>query len=290
MQPGSTQQPTEPIRCRIELAEGLGEAGTAHDERGLVAVGFEMCAGEHAGQRSRPERRNAWWRYGSSMVRDRFAEIMEAGEPVVPLDEVALLISAAIQPGLDLVHWLAELDRLADECPGSTAEGVARHLFNERHFTGNRAAYYDWRNSCLDRVIATRTGIPISLSVLMIEVARRVGVELRGVGMPAHFLVTVADESDMFFDPFDGGRRLDRAGARALLEHVTGGQVTWNERYLDPTSNRDVVIRMLNNLKSVFAGRSDAVRLAIVMDLRGAVPEVAELEAAEIAATSAIFN
>ena len=78
-------------------------------------------------------------------------------------------------------------------------------------FTGNRGAYYDWRNSCLDRVIATRTGIPISLSVLMIEVARRVGCRLRGVGMPAHFLVTVADESDVFFDPFDGGRRLDRA-------------------------------------------------------------------------------
>ena len=64
----------------------------------------------------------------------------------------------------------------------------------------------------------------------------------------------------------------------------------WNERYLDPTPNRDIVIRMLNNLKSVFAGRSDAVRLAIVMDLRSAQCELAELEAAEIAATSAIFN
>jgi regulator of sirC expression with transglutaminase-like and TPR domain len=75
-----------------------------------------------------------------------------------------------------------------------------------------------------------------------------------------------------------------------LFEQVTGGQVAWDGRFLDPTPNRDIVIRMLNNLKGVFTGRSDIVRLAIVMELRGAVPELAEVEAAEIAATSAIFN
>ncbi len=215
---------------------------------------------------------------------------MRTGQPSVPLDEAALLIAAAIQPDLDPVDWLARLDQLAARCSEPTADGVAHQLFDVDHFNGNRGAYYDWRNSCLDRVIATRTGIPISLSVLMIEVARRVGVELHGVGMPAHFLVRTADDADVFFDPFDGGRKLDRAGARSLFEQVTGSQVVWNEAYLDPTPNRDIVIRMLNNLKSVFAGRSDSVRLAIVMDLRSAVPELAELEAAEIASTSAIFN
>ncbi len=224
------------------------------------------------------------------MVRARFAEIMRPGEPTVPLDEAALLISTAIQPGLDIVDWLAALDELAEGCSTPTADAVAHHLFADGHFTGNRGAYYDWRNSCLDRVIASRTGIPISLSVLMIEVGRRVGVELDGVGMPAHFLVRAAADPDVFFDPFDDGRRLDRGQARSLFEQVTGGQMAWSERYLDPTPNRDIVIRMLNNLKSVFAGRSDAVRLAIVMDLRSTVPELAELESAEIAATSAVFN
>ncbi len=224
------------------------------------------------------------------MVRVRFAEIMRPDQPAVALDEAALLISSAFQSGLDVEHWLGTLDGLADDCPAATAGGVASYLFAEEHFVGNRTAYYDWRNSCLDRVIATRTGIPISLSVLMIEVARRVGVDLVGVGMPAHFLVRDADDPDEFFDPFDGGRRLDRADVRALFEQVTGAQVAWSEQFLDPTPNRDIVIRMLNNLKSVFAGRSDAVRLAIVMDLRAAVPELAELEAVEIAATSAIFN
>ena len=214
---------------------------------------------------------------------------MEQGRPNVPLDEAALLMSTAIQPNVDPDDWLAALDDLAARCPMATPDGVARHLFDDERFGGNRGAYYDWRNSCLDRVIASRTGIPISLSVLMIEVSRRLGIELHGVGMPAHFLVRPAADPDVFFDPFDGGRRLDRHEARLLFEEVTGGQVPWNERYLDPTPNRDIVVRMLNNLKSVFTGR-DAIRLAIVMDLRSAVPELAELESAEIASTSAIFN
>ncbi len=169
-------------------------------------------------------------------------------------------------------------------------DAVAHHLFTTERFTGNASAYYDWRNSCLDRVIERRAGIPISLSVLMIEVARRAGVELVGIGMPAHFLVRSAADDDLFFDPFDGGRELDRDGARSVFESVTNGQVGWNERFLDPTSHRDIVIRMLNNLKGVFAGGSDAVRLAIVMDMRSAVPELAVQEADEIAATAAVFN
>jgi regulator of sirC expression with transglutaminase-like and TPR domain len=215
---------------------------------------------------------------------------MQPGRPDLPLDEAALLISAAIQSGLDVDHWLGRLDELADGVEDRSAEGVAHHLFTTGHFAGNRTAYYDWHNSCLDRVIATRAGIPISLSVLMIEVARRVEVDLCGVGMPAHFLVRSAGDSELFFDPFHQGRRLDRAGARSLFEQVTGGQVAWDDRFLDPTPNRDIVIRMLNNLKGVFTGRSDAVRLAIVMGLRSAVDELAELEAAEITAASAIFN
>lgn len=215
---------------------------------------------------------------------------MLPGSSSVPLDEAALLISCAIQPGLDVDDWLGELDQLAEAVEDRSADGVAGHLFTTGHFAGNRTAYYDWHNSCLDRVIATRTGIPISLSVLMIEVARRVGVDLCGVGMPAHFLVRPADDPEVFFDPFHAGRRLDRADARSLFEQVTGGQVAWDDRFLDATPNREIVIRMLNNLKGVFTGRSDALRLAIVMDLRSTVPELAQLEAAEIAATSAIFN
>ena len=108
--------------------------------------------------------------------------------------------------------------------------------------------------------------------------------------MPAHFLVGVADDDDVFYDPFDHGRRLGRDGARRRFDEVTGGQVRWDDRYLRPTPDRDIVVRMLNNLKGVCSARSDALRLGIVMDLRSAIPELAELEADEIVSARAIFN
>ena len=212
------------------------------------------------------------------------------GDPsVVALDEVALSISSALQPGLDEIEWLAAIDLIAGECPTPTPDGIARHLFGELGFHGNDRAYYDWRNSCLDQVLAARTGIPITLSVLMIEVARRLGVRLVGVGMPAHFLVGVADDPDTFFDPFHGGTVLDRAGVRALFDRLTSG-APWSDEYVLPTPNREIVIRMLNNLKAVFSSRRDAVRLATVMELRSELPELAEREAAEIVAATAVYN
>ena len=214
---------------------------------------------------------------------------MAIGGDVV-LDDASLLISAALQPGLDEIEWLAALDLLAGDCPTPTADGVARFLFDTVGFAGNESSYYDWRNSCLDRVIATRVGIPITLSVLMIEVARRVGVPLVGVGMPAHFLVGVADDPDAFYDPFRGPDRLDRAGAVELFHRATGGGATWSDDFLAPTPHRDIVIRMLNNLRAVFARNADVVRLGIVMSLRAQVPELAALEHAEIIAATAPFN
>ena len=224
------------------------------------------------------------------MTSARFAKLMSGDSDSLDLDEASLVMSAVLQPGLDEIEWLAALDLIAADCPTATPEGVSRYLFDELGFAGNKDAYYDWRNSCLDRVIETRTGIPISLSILMIEVGRRVGVRLVGVGMPAHFLVRSADDDTTFFDPFDGGRQLDRDDARALFETITRGQAPWSDSHLDPTPNRAIVIRMLNNLKSVFARRSDEVRFALVMQLRAQVSELAVLEADEFASANAIFN
>ena len=223
------------------------------------------------------------------MSTSHFATMMAVGGEVI-LDEAALLIAAALRPGLDDIEWLAALDRLAGDCPTPTADGVARYLFSTLAFTGNESSYYNWRNSCLDRVIATRVGIPITLSVLMIEVARRVGVPLFGVGMPAHFIVGVADDPDAFYDPFHGPQRLDRTSAAELFHKVTGAGATWSDEFLAPTSHRDIVIRMLNNLRAVFVRRSDVVRLGVVMSLRAQVPELAATEHDEIIAATATFN
>ena len=224
------------------------------------------------------------------MTPARFALLMADEDESPALDEASLVLSGVLQPSLDEIEWLAALDLIAGDCPTPTAEGVSHYLFDELGFGGNREAYYDWRNSCLDRVIETRTGIPISLSILMIEVARRVGVQLVGVGMPAHFLVRPADDDSTFYDPFGGGRQLDRDGARRLFETITRGQSPWSDSHLDPTPNRAIVIRMLNNLKGAFARRSDEVRFAMVMQLRAAVPELAVLEADEFTSANAIFN
>lgn len=222
------------------------------------------------------------------MGRAQFASLMARPNP--PLDEVALAISSTLQPGLDEAAWLAALDALAAECPTPTARGVIGHLFGNLGFEGNVSGYQDWRNSCLDHVIERRTGIPITLSIVLIEVARRLGVRLVGIGMPAHFIVGSVDDPDELFDPFAGGRHLDREGARSLLATVTGNQVPWQDRFLDPTPNRAIIVRMLNNLRGVLTARGDAVRLALVMGLRAELYELATLEADDIARAHAVFN
>ncbi len=218
----------------------------------------------------------------------RFAQVVKSVE--INLDEACLAMSSTIQRPLDEIEWLAALDLLAGDCPTPTPEGVARYLFGDLGFRGNSDAYYDWRNSCLDRVIDTRVGIPISLSVLMIEVARRVGVNLVGVGMPAHFLVRTVDGPARFFDPFAGGTELDASQARELFERITRGQAPWRDSFLEPTLAQPIVIRMLNNLRSIFHGRSDELKLALVMQMRAQIPELADAEGDEIAWATAIFN
>ena len=217
-----------------------------------------------------------------------FGQFFAGGSSDLPLDEVALAISSHLQAPLDDVEWLAALDLLAGECPTPTAVGVARHL-SELGFRGDRRSYYDWRNSCLDHVIRRRTGIPITLSVLMIETGRRVGVPLHGVGMPSHFLVGVPGE-DVYFDPFRGPEPLDRQGVAARFAELTDGRAQWDDRFLDATPPRQIVIRMLNNLRGIFTSRADRLRLAVVMQLRSSIPELRDREAAEIATATAILN
>jgi regulator of sirC expression with transglutaminase-like and TPR domain len=218
----------------------------------------------------------------------RFAQVMNATD--IRLDQACLAMSSAIQRPLDEIEWLAALDLLAAECPTPTADGVSQYLFGELGFRGNIGAYYDWRNSCLDRVIETRVGIPISLSVLMIEVARRVGVPLVGVGMPQHFLVRTVEGPERFFDPFAAGRELDAADAQELFRTITRGQVEWRDSFLQPTLAQPVVVRMLNNLRAIFEGRSDEMRLGIVMKMRAQIAQLAIAEQDQIDWATAVFN
>ena len=106
----------------------------------------------------------------------------------------------------------------------------------------------------------------------------------------AHFLVGDAGEPGRFFDPFAGGAELDTAGARGVFEQVTQGNVPLNDSFLEPTDARSMVIRLLNNLRSIFHRRNDAVRLGIVMQLRAQLPELADAEHDQLIEATALFN
>lgn len=197
-----------------------------------------------------------------------FGRLMSLPESEIAVDEAGLGISAVLRPHLDVIGALSVLDEFAAQCATPTREGVVAHVIGTLGFVGDRRTYGDWRNSCLDQVVAHRRGIPISLSVVVSEVARRVGVELHGIGMPAHFLVGDPADPEWFCDPFHGGRILDRAQCRSLLDELSHGQIAWHESHLDPVDARQIVARMLNNLKASFAQRRDLVRLDLVMRMR----------------------
>jgi regulator of sirC expression with transglutaminase-like and TPR domain len=202
------------------------------------------------------------------------------------LDELALGVSAALRPGLDLIGTLALLDELSAGCPTPTRDGVIAHLFGSGMFGPDRHDYHSWRNSCLDEVLARRVGMPITLSIVAIEVARRVGVRLVGVGLPGHFVVGDAADRAWFADPYHGRGGLTPADCRSLVGRM--GASRWSDRFLDPTPDRLIVARVLNNLRSVCERRGDRVRLAIVMQARQLFGEFAEEQAAATRALAAL--
>ena len=191
----------------------------------------------------------------------------------------------------DMVGQLARLDELAASVETPTATGVFRTLFDSGRFRGDTLDYYDPRNSFLDEVLDRGVGIPITLSVLMIEVAARVGVDVRGVGLPGHFVVGeldgVARVPARFFDPFHGGAILDADGCRALVSRLAGGPVVIPSEAWYPSSNLSIIERMLNNQKAYWMALtrtgdlSAATVLGAVMWARSCLPHIGDRERGE---------
>ena len=192
-----------------------------------------------------------------------------ASEPV-PLDRAALAIAAHCRADqVDEAGALTELDRLGDAVREPTPDAVVDLLFNSEGFGPNRGRFADPANSYLDLVISRRLGIPITLAVVTIEVARRAGVGLHGVGMPGHFLVGTSD-SDTFIDPFDG-RIIDRSGAAAIFARFESRQA-FDDAFLQPTPPEAILLRMLNNLRTLHLRQPDAPSLVAVLELLTRLP------------------
>jgi regulator of sirC expression with transglutaminase-like and TPR domain len=209
---------------------------------------------------------------GGGSVSARFAELVARVDEEIPLDEAALLIAAHARPELDVAAELGRLDELAAGCKEPTLDGLTHHLFDELGFRGNTEHYQDPDNSYLDQVVRRRLGIPITLSVLTMEVGRRLGVPLDGVGMPGHFLVRHRAEPGTFLDPFEGGRRLDAAGCQDIFTALGG--TGWQDSYLAPIGARAILARMLLNLQGVFLPGS-LRSAAWVLELRLTIPGLA---------------
>ena len=185
-------------------------------------------------------------------VVDRFAQLVTGRDESVPLDEASLLVAAAVEPGIDIGREMRRLDELAGRVPAASVPDVVHQLFRVEGFDGDHHNYYDPANSLLPRVLDRRVGIPITLSIVAIEVGRRAGVDLAGVGLPGHFLLGDPNDRETFVDPFSGGIVLDRAACRRLFHHLHGDEASWTESYLDAVGTRAILARMLANLRQIF--------------------------------------
>jgi regulator of sirC expression with transglutaminase-like and TPR domain len=212
-----------------------------------------------------------------------FARLLRR-EPRSDLVRIALEIARDAYPELDIDHYLDRIkalaDRVRDRCPaGTKPRGLLGQinwvLFVEEGFQGNTEDYYDPRNSYLNQVMDRKTGIPITLSVLYASIAGRVGLEMAGVSLPAHFMLRVGSgEATTFVDPFNAGLLLDRKGCERRIAQVVGRPVALSEVQLAPCGPDHVVARMLRNLKMIYLEQQDhRAALPVVRRLAALSPQ-----------------
>lgn len=210
-----------------------------------------------------------------------------ADRPGPDLAAPAFLIARIEYPRLDPGPYLDRIDTLGDvashriaadaghDAPlAARVDALNRYLFNELGFFGNREQYEDPRNSCLNEVLDRRTGIPISLALVYIEIARRAGVRAEGINFPGHFLVRVLQDlhtddpgEGLIVDPFHGGAILNEADCRTLLHRHMGDEAAFEPHLLARATRRQILVRMLLNLKRIYVRWRSFPQARTVTDL-----------------------
>lgn len=203
-------------------------------------------------------------------LNEEFKKKVLHSEGPIDLARTGLLVSRLAYTDLDEQALLRELDELADRLEArvtglagvrAIAETMGELLCVEEGFRGNSRDYYNPDNSYLNRVMETRTGIPITLSIVYMEVGRRAGVDTRGIGIPGHFIVAVYGGRDrIFIDPFHRGAVLDEEECRhrAIVQH--GGALVFSPRFLQPVDEKAIIVRLLRNLRGIYSGAGDELR------------------------------
>lgn len=232
-----------------------------------------------------------WARGGHEVTESRsrrlFSDIVSGPDAAVDLAEASLLIACEEYPDLDVPGYVRRMDAMAEALRGRLAEeprperavmALNRYLFHEQGFRGDTKSYYDPRNSYLNEVLDRRLGIPITLCTVYMEIARRVGLVVEGVGLPGHFIVRVrAGRHAFLIDPFHGGALLSEKDCQRRLDRIFGGKVKIEARMLAPCARKDMLARMLRNLKVIYLKGQDYGRALRIVDLLlRADPESAE--------------
>jgi regulator of sirC expression with transglutaminase-like and TPR domain len=220
-------------------------------------------------------------------ARRALGALVGGDDDAIDLPRAALLVAGEEYPDLDPTPYLERLDQLGgalrDRLAGETTPErqmavLNTLLFGEEGFRGNGARYYDPRNSYLNEVLDRRLGIPITLSLVYVEVGRRAGLPLRGVGLPAHFIVAYDAPAGALVDPFNCGRPLSVADCEQLLRQAYGSSARLEPGHLAPTSPRHILARLIANLKVAYERAGDLRRaLRASEQLSLVLPTSAEL-------------
>lgn len=202
-----------------------------------------------------------------SLARQQFYQEIHQPDDQIDLAKAALFFAQEEYPDLDPDQYLKALDRMAadvsDRLPEShyplrVIQTLNDYLYKDLQFSGNSSDYYDPRNSYLNQVIDRRMGIPITLSLVYLELARRLNFPMAAIGMPGHFLIRpVADEMQVFVDPFHDGEVLFPEDCQARFSQLHGKAVPFDPSYLDSISPRQFLGRMLTNLKVIYLNRGE---------------------------------
>ncbi len=218
---------------------------------------------------------------------ERLLDAIRDDRSEIPLDVAALELASIEFPGLDLEASAFRLDHLAEQLASQITKNASglefiraanELLFDVLQFRGNEEDYYDPRNSCLNSVLMRRLGIPISLSLVYMEIARRLSRRVYGVGLPGHFIVAYEDSKSRYWiDPFHHGRILSFADLAVLAKDGAGVDLRLNPAVLAPVTKRQILVRMLSNLKVIYLRGEAFEKARQVLDLLiEAMPEYAE--------------
>ena len=198
-------------------------------------------------------------------------------ESELDLGRAALLMAKCQYPKLNVEVYIAQFDEIAETIssrlstssknPLLIIKNINEYFFQELAFQGNKENYYDPRNSFLNEVLVRRLGIPISLSVIYMEVAKRLGLKIDGVGLPGHFLIKCkADNQEIILDPFHQGKELSQTDCQALLTNIYGSGIELKPSFFRAVSKKEILIRMLNNLKNIYISGNDPARALITLE------------------------